>query len=345
MPSAAAIRLQIESTLAQRIPSALTPPPRAIRPLAPTGVSAIDELLQGGIPIGSITEMVGPQSSGRTAVALSFVSSITHAGGVCAWVDVSDALCPESAAEAGVDLARLLWVRCGVTASASSTVTGYNFTLPEMYRVAEPAIKGLHGGGCGGHPRNEARKISDAIGDLLRHDPHVEPFSALRPETSPHRAANTSTHSPKTLNQKTATYVCKPWERMEQALRVTDLLLQAGGFSGIVLDMASLAPEFVTRVPLATWFRYGAAAERTQVCFVLLTQHPCAKSSGELLLRFAPGEVNCDETSVFIGCTHHMQVERRRFTHAPSNVVSLRKPPHSETEANVCSIPSWVGEP
>ena len=56
----------------------------------------------------------------------------------------------------------------------------------------------------------------------------------------------------------------KPWARIEQALRVTDLLLQAGGFSAIVLDMAGIAPEHVSRVPLATWFRYRAAAERTQ---------------------------------------------------------------------------------
>ena len=59
----------------------------------------------------------------------------------------------------------------------------------------------------------------------------------------------------------------KPWARIEQALRVTDLLLQAGGFSAIVLDMASIAPEYVSRVPLATWFRYRAAAERTQAVF------------------------------------------------------------------------------
>ncbi|MDQ2834513.1 MAG: hypothetical protein M3Y50_12345 [Acidobacteriota bacterium] len=41
---------------------------------------------------------------------------------------------------------------------------------------------------------------------------------------------------------------------------VTDLLLQAGGFSAIVLDLGSIAPEHVSRIPLATWFRYGAAA-------------------------------------------------------------------------------------
>ena len=63
----------------------------------------------------------------------------------------------------------------------------------------------------------------------------------------------------------------RPWARIEQALRVTDLLLQAGGFSAIVLDLGGIAPEFAARVPLATWFRYRAAAERTQASLLLLT--------------------------------------------------------------------------
>jgi RecA/RadA recombinase len=114
MPSAAILRHQIETTLAHRIPSALTPAPRTIRPVAATGIQAIDELLGGGLPIGAITEMVGPECSGHTSLALSFIARMTQTGKVCAWIDVSDALDPESATAAGVDLPRLLWVRCGV---------------------------------------------------------------------------------------------------------------------------------------------------------------------------------------------------------------------------------------
>jgi RecA/RadA recombinase len=95
MSSAATIRLQVEAKFARRIPSALTPAPRVIRPVAPTGVSEVDELLEGGLPVGAIIEIVGPESSGKTGIALSLVSQLTHAGRVCAWVDVSDALCPE----------------------------------------------------------------------------------------------------------------------------------------------------------------------------------------------------------------------------------------------------------
>jgi hypothetical protein len=135
----------------------------------------------------------------------------------------------------------------------------------------------------------------------------------------------------------------KPWSRIEQALRVTDLLLQAGGFSAIVLDMASIAPEHASRVPLATWFRYRAAAERTQASFLLLTQHPCAKSSSELLLRFQPGMARKDEATVFTGIEHRLEVELRRFIEAPNNVIPLRKPPQRENTAHWKSQTTWAG--
>ena len=112
MPSAAAVRLQIEQDLESRFPSALTPAPRTIREVATTGIDAADDLLDGGLPVGAISEIVGPASSGRTTLTLSFVARRTSEGRVCAWVDVSDALDPESAAANGVNLKQLLWVRC-----------------------------------------------------------------------------------------------------------------------------------------------------------------------------------------------------------------------------------------
>ena len=65
------------------------------------------------LPVGALTEVVGPECSGRTSLALAFIANMTQASKVCAWVDVSDTLHPESAAAMGVELSRLLWVRCG----------------------------------------------------------------------------------------------------------------------------------------------------------------------------------------------------------------------------------------
>lgn len=344
MPSPAILRRQIEAALASRIPSALTPAPRIIRPVAATGVPEIDALLDsgfgGGLPLGAITEMVGPECSGRTSVALSFIAQMTRAGKVCAWVDVSNMLQPESAAAAGVDLSRMLWVRCGVQkAAAAAQSARKGFALPEKYLVPPPVKKGLHGGGFGPHPRNEVKGLSDAVSGLLA--PRcAEPQRRVRTEKEVFEPA---LQRPAAHPKRNSVPFAKPWPRIEQALRVTDLLLQAGGFSAIVLDMASIAPEYVSRVPLATWFRYRAAAERTQASILLLTQHPCAKISGELLLRFAPGDACCGETTVFTGIEHCIEVARRRFTQAPSNVVPLRKPPQSVNTANWQSRTTWAG--
>ena len=113
MDTAAALRIQIEDALATRFPAALTPVPRTIREVAATGIPAADDaLLEGGLPVGAISELVGPECSGRTSLALAFVARRTADGQVCAWIDADDTFDPESAAASGVRLRQLLWVRC-----------------------------------------------------------------------------------------------------------------------------------------------------------------------------------------------------------------------------------------
>jgi hypothetical protein len=133
------------------------------------------------------------------------------------------------------------------------------------------------------------------------------------------------------------------WIRLDQALRATDLVLQGGGFSALVLDLGGLAPEFASRVPLATWFRYRAAAEKTQACILLLAQYGCAKSSAELSLRLEPGNALQDEATIFTGMAHGVEVVRRRFTGAQENVVPLRKPPQRANAASWRSRAAWAG--
>src|SRR6185437_5845214 len=112
MPTATALRFEIERALEHRFPAALTPQPQTVYETAACGISAVDELLDGGLPVGAISEITGRESSGRTSLALSFLAQRTREGQVCAWVDVNDALDPESAAANGIFLRRLLWVRC-----------------------------------------------------------------------------------------------------------------------------------------------------------------------------------------------------------------------------------------
>ncbi|MGD0443501.1 MAG: ATPase domain-containing protein [Edaphobacter sp.] len=342
MASSSVVRLQIESALAQKIPSALTPAPRMVRPVAGTGIEALDDVLRGGLPIGAVSEVVGPECSGRTSLALSFLAKTMQAGKVCAWIDVSNTFDPLSAAAIGVDLSRLLWVRCGVQANGIQP-TNRNFTLPEKYLVPPAIRKGLHGGGFGPHPRTEANGLSQAVSGLLRPEAIAprcaEPQRSIRPRQE---AFEPNQYAIATAPKRSAPR-SKPWSRIEQALRSADLLLQGGGFSAIVLDMGSLAPEFVSRVPLATWHRYRLASERTQSSILLLTQHPCAKSSAELLLRLHPASAICDEATVFTGIQPQVEVARQRFTQTENNIVSIRKPPRSVNTACWQSRTSWAG--
>ncbi|WP_263381419.1 P-loop NTPase family protein [Granulicella arctica] len=343
MRSAFAVRAEIESNLANRIPSALTPAPCIVRPVAPTCIGAIDELLNGGLPLGAITEIVGPECSGGVSLALSFVAGTTQAGKVCAWIDVSDSLHPESAVGAGIEPTRLLWVRCGVqAASHTHGQHARRFVLSDKYLIPKPIKQGLHGGGFGSHPRGEVKGLSEAVSGLLHRAETINPRCA-----EPIRRVRTEREAfeppPFLAPNRPPVAPAKPWGRIEQALKVTDLILQGGGFSVIVLDMGSIAPEYVSRVPLATWFRYRAAAEQSQASILLLTQHPAAKSSAGLVLRMHSGDRLQSDRTVFTGIRHRVEVTRQRFAQAPGNIVPLRKLPHRANAASWQTRTSWTG--
>src|SRR6266403_225587 len=77
-----------------------------------SGIPQLDSLT-GGLARGCLTEICGTASSGRTSVLLLALARATQRGEVCALVDASDAFDPASAAAAGMEMSRLLWVRCG----------------------------------------------------------------------------------------------------------------------------------------------------------------------------------------------------------------------------------------
>ncbi len=107
----------LESALRERhldrtLTTALPPPaPCADEASAPTGVAPLDAALGGGMPRGQLSELIGPRSSGRTSVLHALVAAATARGELVALVDTLDRLDVESAASAGIDFSRLLWVR------------------------------------------------------------------------------------------------------------------------------------------------------------------------------------------------------------------------------------------
>jgi hypothetical protein len=76
------------------------------------GVHEIDTLLQGGFPRAALSEIAGAVSTNRTALMVSILARAFDTGEFCAWIDSGGTFDPESAAEAGLQLNRLLWVNC-----------------------------------------------------------------------------------------------------------------------------------------------------------------------------------------------------------------------------------------
>ncbi|MBD3880779.1 recombinase RecA [Phormidium tenue FACHB-886] len=74
----------------------------------PSGALTLDLALGGGLPKGRVIEIYGPESSGKTTLALHAVAEVQKSGGVAAYVDAEHALDPTYSAALGVDIANLL---------------------------------------------------------------------------------------------------------------------------------------------------------------------------------------------------------------------------------------------
>jgi recombination protein RecA len=108
---AAISKAEIESEVASRFATAFKlqeKPPVAV---VSTGIPEVDSLT-GGLPRGAITEIFGSASSGRTSFMISALAYATTHEEVCVLIDTNDTFDPISAAEAGLNLERLLWICC-----------------------------------------------------------------------------------------------------------------------------------------------------------------------------------------------------------------------------------------
>jgi recombination protein RecA len=212
-------RARLEASLGEQLSSTLLLRERAAPLTVSFGIAALDRLT-GGLPRGALTEIAGPASSGRTGVMLAALAAATRRQEVCALVDASDSFDPASATTAGVDLERLLWVRC-------SSV----------------------------QPRQRSFSPAGAL-----------PAGGFRCAAA-----------------------------LEQVLKVADLLLQAGGFGMVVLDLGDIPADSARRVPLTSWFRFRRAVDPTATVLLLIEQEPCAKTCASLVLRLRAEAVGAAE--------------------------------------------------
>jgi len=109
--SVSSLRLHVESALAGRVVSPFRFREASAPEVVPTGIAALDELT-GGLPRGCLTEIYGPPCSGKTSILQSALAVRTQAAEACALVDAQDGFDPVGAQQSGVELSRLLWVRC-----------------------------------------------------------------------------------------------------------------------------------------------------------------------------------------------------------------------------------------
>jgi hypothetical protein len=182
---------------------------------------------------------------------LSALTCATQRGEVCALVDASDALDPGSAVAAGVEMKRLLWVRCG------KTVPGSQFPV-------------LNSSGNHGYRNSDGKE-----------------FIAER----------------------------RVWEsRLEQVLKVTDLILQSNGFGMIVLDLGDVPVRSARRIPLASWFRFRRVIEHTPTVLLVLEQLPIAGSCSSVLVKVS---------------ARRSQVSGKKHS-AVSSQLSAKTPAHAE---------------
>ena len=109
---AAFSKTEIESEITSRFGDAFKLQEKRPAEVIPTGLCEVDSFIGGGLPRGSITEVFGPASSGRTSFMLSALAHATERQEVCALIDTNNAFDPKSASEAEINFERLLWIRC-----------------------------------------------------------------------------------------------------------------------------------------------------------------------------------------------------------------------------------------
>jgi len=184
MQSSALLKARIEAFLgAPHLTWRARPAPE----LLPTGIPGLE------LPRGAISDVYGPPCSGRTSLLTAALAEATARQEVCALIDATDSFEPASAAAAGSDLDRILWVRCG------------------------------------GRP--------------------------------------------------------------DKALKIADLIIQAGGFGLVALDLAGIAPAVARRIPLASWYRFRRAIENTPAAMLIIEREPTAKAAASLVIEMRRGGV------------------------------------------------------
>ncbi len=212
MANVAVAREELESLLrARKLDHTLTGfgVPAETRWLVPTGIAELDARLEGGLPRGHLSEVIGPRSSGRLAILVSALARATARGEAVAVIDPLDMFDPVSASATGIDFQRMLWIRGDATSSA---------------RVS----------------------LSCEYGTLQK--------------------------------------------SLDRAIKALNIVLQAGGFGLVVLDLGEVAAQTIKRLPYTTWVRLQRVIEGSDTACVVIGSESIARSAGGVTVQLAAGQ-------------------------------------------------------
>jgi len=104
--------------------------------------------------------------------------------------------------------------------------------------------------------------------------------------------------------------------KAEHALKVTDLLVQGGGFGMVAMDLGNTPPETARRIPPASWFRFRHAVQNTHSVLLVLEQGPYARSCAAMSLEMSretvtwSGTANCSQ--LLSGMKLHVEQRKPR---------------------------------
>ena len=138
MANAALLREQVQTALGSRWEAAFGAKKQEF-------TEAIRSVV-GEVPRGTLTEVSGAASSGRTTFLYALLAAVSGAQEFCALIDAEDAFDPSSAMAAGVRLSQVLWVRCGgnvehaLKAADLLSVAGAHPTFPILLEATRECI-------------------------------------------------------------------------------------------------------------------------------------------------------------------------------------------------------------
>jgi hypothetical protein len=176
--------------------------------MVPTGIADLDARLEGGLPRGHLSEVIGARSSGRLAILVSALARATVRGEAVALIDPLDMFDPVSASVSGIDFTRMLWVR-GESSSSQ------RMSLSCEYGAQQKAL--------------------------------------------------------------------------DRGVKALNLVLQAGGFGLVVVDLGEMASHAIKRLPYITWLRLHRVIEGSETACVLIGSEPIARSAGGATVQLGHG--------------------------------------------------------